>query len=205
MLQPGDILLEANNTPLTGLTNHVNAKAYFVFFFVIFGNDIFEDCASCTPLASFNIDFFCFLLCFWKTGSIGSSTNRTKCCCTESVQATWWTISKIIATSRSAAATAKIAAHNDYIRIIRTAVARSNDFCWRKCIASYSNSFMISLFSLLLRIEFIFVLWPISGIWDNNGETARIAWIHATKRGRFSAWPLCASIDSRSGCKWWSN
>lgn len=29
MLQPGDILLEANNIPLTGLTNHVNSAMNF--------------------------------------------------------------------------------------------------------------------------------------------------------------------------------
>lgn len=34
MLQPGDILLESNETPLTGLTNHVNL--FWAFFSTAF-------------------------------------------------------------------------------------------------------------------------------------------------------------------------
>lgn len=48
MLQPGDILLEANDTPLTGLTNHVNVKTFY--FVAFFGVDILDKWASCTPL-----------------------------------------------------------------------------------------------------------------------------------------------------------
>lgn len=33
MLQPGDILLEANETPLTGLTNHVSMRINNEFFY----------------------------------------------------------------------------------------------------------------------------------------------------------------------------
>lgn len=33
MLQPGDILLEANEIPLTGLTNHVSFSCFHRFFF----------------------------------------------------------------------------------------------------------------------------------------------------------------------------
>lgn len=46
-LQPGDILLEANDTSLTGLTNHVIAKTFQtrLFFFFIFDNVIFDSFA----------------------------------------------------------------------------------------------------------------------------------------------------------------
>lgn len=35
MLQPGDILLEANGTRLTGLTNYVNNSFFLIFFIAI--------------------------------------------------------------------------------------------------------------------------------------------------------------------------